>query len=286
MRRLFHVPIIRIIIGIVLCSLAVYIGQLSAQALLKDSSLDKDYKDILAGIWIAVLVLTVYILFVRLIERRSILELRLKNFWINAGVGFFIGFLLQSLVVLIIWFNGGYQVLSLNPISYLLPAFAVGITSAIFEEILFRGILYRIIEESLGTVWALVISSLIFGLMHLANRNSSLYSAFAIAIEAGLLLAAAYVYSKSLWMPILLHFSWNFCEGGIYGANLSGDVLSKSLITSRFTGSEWITGGAFGPENSIQAIILGIIATLVLLRIVYKQGKMVLPYWKRTGIKS
>jgi uncharacterized protein len=285
MRRLFHVPIIRIIVGIVLCSLAVYIGQLSAQALLKDSSLDKDYKDILAGIWIAVLVLTVYILFVRLIERRSILELRLKNFWINAGLGFFIGFLLQSLVVLIIWFNGGYQVLSLNPISYLLPAFAVGITSAIFEEILFRGILYRIIEESLGTVWALVISSLIFGLMHLANRNSSLYSAFAIAIEAGLLLAAAYVYSKSLWMPILLHFSWNFCEGGIYGANLSGDVLSKSLITSRFTGSEWITGGAFGPENSIQAIILGIIATLVLLRIVYKQGKMVLPYWKRTGIK-
>jgi uncharacterized protein len=280
--KFIHFPVIRIIVGLVLCLVVIFIGQLSAQLLLKGTSLDQDYKDIITGVWMALLVLFTYILLFRYYEKRAISELSLKKFWINAGLGFLLGLILQSLVILVIWIAGGYQVLSLNPVSFLLPAFAVGITSAIFEEILIRGILYRITEESLGTIWALVISSLIFGFLHLANKSSSLYSAFAIAIEAGLLLGVSYVYSKNLWMPIALHFSWNFAEAGIYGANLSGNVLSKSLITSRFSGSELISGGAFGPENSIQAIFLGLIAAVIIFGIARKQNKLVLPYWKRT----
>jgi membrane protease YdiL (CAAX protease family) len=280
LNRFFHFPLVRIIVGLCVCIVVIIIGQISSQAFLKSSNLEKDYKDILTGIWMAVLVLAAYILLFRYYENRVITELSLKRFWVNAGLGFLIGIALQSLVILIIVLNGGYQVLSVNPITYLLPAFAIGITSAIFEEVLFRGILFRITEASLGTIWALVISSVIFGCMHLANKSSSLYSAFAIAIEAGLLLGVSYVYAKNLWMPILLHFSWNFAEGGIYGANLSGDVLSKSLISARFSGSEWISGGAFGPENSIQAIILGFIAAAIIYRIAYRKGKIIQPYWK------
>jgi membrane protease YdiL (CAAX protease family) len=280
LNRFSHFPLVRIIVGLFVCILVIIIGQISSQAFLKTSTLEKDYKDILTGIWMAVLVLAAYILLFRSYENRAISELSLKRFWVNAGLGFLIGIALQSLVILIIFLNGGYQVISVNPITYLLPAFAIGITSAIFEEVLFRGILFRITEASLGTIWALVISSVIFGGMHLANKSSSLYSAFSIAIEAGLLLGVSYVYAKNLWMPILLHFSWNFAEGGIYGAYLSGNVLSKSLITSRFSGSEWISGGTFGPENSLQAIILGLIAAAIIFRIAYKQGKIMQPYWK------
>ncbi len=279
--RFFHFPVVRIIIGLIVCIIVIIIGQLSAGALLKGTSLDRDYKDILTGSWTAILVLAAYIFLFRYYEKRAISELSLKKFWRNALLGFFLGLLLQSCVILITYLYGGYQVLSVNPISYLLPAFAIGITSAIFEEILIRGILFRITEESLGTIWALVISSLLFGFLHLANQSSSVYSAFAITIEAGLLLGVSYVVTRNLWMPILLHFSWNFAEGGIYGANLSGNILSKTLISARFSGSEWITGGAFGPENSVQAIVLGFIAAAIIFMVAYKQKKLIKPYWRR-----
>jgi len=279
--KFFHFPVVRIIAGLLAVIGAIIIGQLTSGTILNKTAIDKDYKDIISGGWMAILVLGTYILLFKYYEKRKINELSLKKFGKNAITGFLIGLILQALVVLVIYLTGGYQVLSLNPFTYLLPAFAIGITSAIFEEILIRGILYRITEESLGTIWALVISSLLFGFLHLANKNSSVYSAFAISIEAGLLLGVSYVYAKNLWMPILLHFSWNFAEGGIFGANLSGNILSKSLITARFSGSDWISGGAFGPENSVQAIILGFAAAVIIFVIAYKQGKLIKPYWKR-----
>ncbi len=116
-------------------------------------------------------------------------------------IGIILGVLLQSLTILVIYLKGGYSIVSINPILFLVPPFAMAFTSAIFEEILMRGIVFRITEEKLGSYFALFISAILFGAMHLGNPNSSLTAALGLAIQAGLLLASAYIYSRNLWFP-------------------------------------------------------------------------------------
>jgi len=155
-------------------------------------------------------------------------------------------------------------------------------TAAISEEILIRGILFRHLEEKLGSYIALAISALIFGALHLANPNSSLVAGIGIALQAGVLLGAAFIYSKNLWFPIALHFAWNFTQSGIFGARTSGNEMSKSFLTTKIEGSEIITGGEFGPEGSIQATLFCLIAAITLMALNVKQNKIVAPYWKNS----
>jgi len=157
----------------------------------------------------------------------------------------------------------------------------MAVTAAIFEEILLRGIFFRLIEEKLGSYIALLISALIFGALHLANPNSSMIAALGIAIQAGLLLGASYIYSKNLWFPIAIHFAWNFTQSGIFGASTSGNSISKSLLTSKIDGVKLITGGQFGPEGSIQATLFCLTATIILMILIHKQNKIIKPYWKK-----
>ena len=280
-KKIFYFPLTRIIIGILVVGCVVVAGQFGSQSLLEKIQIDKDYKDVITGVTIAVMAFASYVTLFRFYEKRQIAELKFTGFGKNAGIGFLSGFVLQSLVILIIFIGGGYSIIRVNPVSFILPGFAIALSSAIFEEILFRGIIFRLTEEKLGSTIAIIISALIFGLLHLPNKNSSIYSAVAIAIEAGVLLAASYIYSKNLWLPIFLHFAWNFAEAGIYGAVISGNVMTKSFFTSKFTGADILTGGAFGPENSIQAVLICLAAGIIFIRIARRQNKFVKPFWNK-----
>lgn len=230
---------------------------------------------------IALLAILSYTFLFRLYEKRKISELsseRIAKYLIG---GFSLGFILQSLTILVIYLKGGLSVISINPIVFLLPPLTMALTSAIFEEILIRGIIFRIIEEKLGSYLALLISALIFGVMHLGNPNSTLTVAIGLAIQAGLLLGVAYIYSRSLWFPIAIHFAWNFTQSGIFGAIVSGIPLDKSLFTTKIQGAEWFTGGQFGPEGSVQANIFCSIATILLLILSHKHNRIIKPYWKK-----
>ena len=90
------------------------------------------------------------------------------------------------------------------------------------EEILFRGVLFRWIEEFGGSWAALLITSIFFGAAHLFNPNASPIAAFGIALEAGLLLGAAYMLTRSLWLPIGIHAAWNFTQGEVFDIPVSG----------------------------------------------------------------
>jgi membrane protease YdiL (CAAX protease family) len=136
-------------------------------------------------------------------------------------------------------------------------------------------------EEKLGTYIALLISALIFGFVHLFNDNSSLLAAIAISIEAGILITAAYMYTRNLWFPIAIHFAWNFAEGDIFGTAVSGNTAKTSIIVSKLEGSQWFTGGAWGIEATVQAAVLGLIAGIILLILCHKKGQIIKPYWKR-----
>jgi hypothetical protein len=96
-----------------------------------------------------------------------------------------------------------------------------------------------------------------------------------------LLLGASYIYSRSLWLPIAIHFSWNFVQSGIFGATTSGNEKTSSLFKTNISGSELITGGAYGPEGTIQATIFWSLVAIILMILVSKQNKLIKPFWKK-----
>ncbi len=270
----------RIVIGLLVCSLCATVGG-GLVALISGGMVAKQMESLLSNTVIAVLAAGAYILLYTYYERRRITEYSLRGLGRNIGWGLLIGVGLQSVVILVIYISGAMKVSGVNPVSYLLPALAISISSSVFEETLFRGIIFRITEEKLGSYWSLFISGLLFGIMHITNPNSSLLMAIAIAVEAGLMLGAAYMCTRNLWFPIAIHFGWNFAQGGIYGAAVSGNNLSKSLLQTQIQGNTWITGGAFGPEGSVQAILFCVIVFLLMMRYSHRHGQVIKPYWKR-----
>jgi uncharacterized protein len=156
---------------------------------------------------------------------------------------------------------------------------ANAIESAVGEEIVFRGVVYRRLEERIGTTIALVVSAAAFGLVHAGNPGANWASTLAIALESGVLLALAYAATRSLWLPIGLHLGWNFTEGGIFGAAVSGGQFS-GLITATLAGPPLITGGAFGPEASLAALVVSLSASIALAWYAVRTGRWRPPRWR------
>ena len=274
-------PVVRIILGLLVCFAAFIIVQNVAAKLLGLTGMDKDFRNLIKGIVASVAVIIAYKLFYRKIENREVTEISVKGIAKNLTFGIIVGLALQSLTVLVIYLNNGFKIVSINPVSFIIIPITVAFTVAIFEEILIRGIIFRIIEEKLGSYIALIISAIIFGGLHLINPSSSLISATCVAVEGGLLLGAAYIYSRSLWLPIAIHFAWNFMQSGILGAITSGNEKTNSLLTTQISGANIITGGEFGPEGTIQAILFCLIAAIVLMYLNVKRNKLIKPYWKK-----
>lgn len=279
-QKIFNSPVTKIILALLVFMAVVIIGQQIAAKLLSLTSLDKNIRNLLKGLFVSSSAIFTYILFFKKYEKRAITEFASKGIVKNILGGILIGFILQTLIILVMYLNGNYTVINVNPISFILIPFAIMFTVAIIEEILVRGIIFRIIEEKLGSYLSLTISSLIFGILHLANPHTTFLSTLCIT-AAGFLLGAAFIYSRNLWFPIALHFAWNFTQSGIYGAITSGNEKTNNLLTSKIQGSEMITGGSFGPEGSIQATLVCVITTVILLFLCQKQNKIIKPYWKK-----
>lgn len=279
-QKVLHFPLTKIIIGFIVCMGAVSLGQVAIEKSLSIASIPTDFKKFIIGLTTALLALLSYVYLFKCYEKRVLTELNTQRIVKNLVYGAGLGMLLQSLTVLVIYLKGGYTIVNINPILFILPPLTMAFTSAIFEEILFRGILFRVIEDKLGSYLSLLISALLFGFIHISNPNSSFLTAVGLAIQAGLLLGAAYIYAKNLWFPIAIHFAWNFTQSAIFGANVSGNTIPKTLITSKIEGAAWYTGGGFGPEGSIQATIFCLVATIAFLFLSHKKGNIVKPYWK------
>jgi uncharacterized protein len=141
-------------------------------------------------------------------------------------------------------------------------------------------VIFRIVEEGLGTWWALLISALFFGGAHIFNPGATLWSSAAIAIEAGLLLAMIYHVTRSLWACIGLHAGWNIMQGTVYGIPVSGGASKGWLISNR-TGPDWLSGGVFGAEASVVALLACSLVTLALLVVALRRSSIVPPRWWR-----
>lgn len=123
-----------------------------------------------------------------------------------------------------------------------------------FEELLFRGYILRLIERYFSTWAAIIISSILFGLIHAPNENFSYLGLISIALS-GLLMGWLFVRTGTLWAPTGLHFSWNFFQGVIFGYPTSG-INTYEVMANQYTGPQWLSGGDFGFEGSIFAVLL------------------------------
>lgn len=216
-----------------------------------------------------------YVLLVRLLERRPVTELALRRVLPDSLLGTAAGLLLFSAVVGVLYLSGSYHIIGTDPDAPWLPALlVVGLGAGIGEEVICRGVLFRIIEEGLGTWAALMVSALLFGAAHITNPGATLWSSAAIAIEAGLLFGLVYHVTRSLPVCMGLHAAWNFAQDTIYGIPVSGFKADGWLVSTR-SGPDWLSGGAFGAEASVVALSLCSVCTLGLVIVAVRRGSIV-----------
>lgn len=225
----------------------------------------------------------VYIGYTHFVEQRAVSELALPGMGRELGIGLLVGAGLYTACELFLMALGIYRVEGLNPLRFMIPAIAMALSSGIYEELLFRGVLFGAVEKWLGSWAALVVSSLVFGLTHLMNPQGTLEGALFIAVEAGILLAAAYMLTRRLWLSMGFHVAWNYTQSAIFSSVVSGNGAEQGLIRSTIKGPDLLTGGSFGVESSVLALVLCTSTGIVMLVMAAKRGKIVPPIWKRSA---
>lgn len=277
-RRIFSSPVARIL---VLGYLLVMMMGLNTDVMI--SYAGDPFKAVRHIVALAIAGLAVYCGYAKFIERRAVSELAVPGMGRELGLGMLIGAGLYAACELILMALGIYRIDGLNSWRFMIPAIAMAISSGVFEELLFRGVLFRAVESWFGSWAALVVSSLVFGLTHLINPEGTMEGALFIAVEAGILLAAAYMLTRRLWMSIGFHIAWNYTQSAIFSGIVSGNEASQGLIRSTVNGPQFLTGGNFGVESSVIALVLCTGTGIYLLVKVVRQGKIVPPIWKRSA---
>ena len=279
MNKIVQFPVIRILIAVLFVGVGIAIGQIILNLLRSVLSItDTGIANILAFVLITPIAYFSYALYVRLIEKRELTELSLSNAFREFGLGFLIGFGLFASVILILWLLGlyavnGFEFILLSLLGALFGAFV----SALAQELVFRAVIYRITEEWLGTWWAVSISAILFGLIHLSSAGATIFSTLAVALQAGVILATVYTLTHRIWMALGLHMAWDFANDGVFGvgtAGQSGESL-KGLFQASLQGPEVLNGGKFGIEGSLIALVIVLLAGIAILRISMQNGQFI-----------
>ncbi|WP_395243165.1 CPBP family intramembrane glutamic endopeptidase [Agromyces sp. MMS24-K17] len=246
------------------------------------SALTNPLVALVMGPAMGVFVLWLYARFVGRVERRPVVELarpRVRRLIIGA-LG---GLALAAVTIGVIAMLGGYRITGAGTMAGALTIVGMMCAIAVAEEVLFRGVILQLLERATGTWIALAGSAVLFGLVHLLNPGATPWGAVAVAVEAGLMLGAAFVATRSLWLPIGLHLGWNVALVALFGSVSSGSDAQGSLVDAVTQGPVWLTGGAFGPEASLVAILACSAVTAGLLVWAQRNGRIV-PRPRRTVI--
>jgi hypothetical protein len=191
------------------------------------------------------------------------------------------GAIVFSVAVLIAAAMGIYRIVGIGDFSGMLAALlGPGLFAAVSEEMLFRGVLFRWLEEFGGSWAALLLTSGFFGAAHLLNPHASAIAAVGIAFEAGVMLGAAYMLTRSLWLPMGLHAAWNFTQGEIYDIPVSGGK-AHGVVDATLSGPPLLTGNGFGLEASPIAMAVATLFGVWLLWLAIRKGEVMQPRWVR-----
>jgi len=130
--------------------------------------------------------------------------------------------------------------------------FLILFIAATNEELVFRGYPFQKLVESLGPIGAVALSSALFGLAHLGNAHHTWISTVNTML-VGIPLSIAYLRTRSLWMPVGMHFTWNYVQGFVFGLPVSGVRFPAALLKVSVHGAAWLTGADYGPEGGLIA---------------------------------
>jgi len=270
MNKILQFPLVRILIAVLFVGVGVAIGQILLNLLRSTLSItNTGIANILAFVIVTPIAYYSYSFYIRLIEKRPMTELRLSNAPREFGLGAVIGFGLFAAIILILALMGFYRV---HKIEFVLIQFIGTLlgtfVSALAQEIIFRAIIYRITEEWLGTWWALGISALLFGLIHLTSEGATLLSALSVALQAGVVLAGVYTLTHRLWTALGLHMAWDFANDGIFGVGVAGQSGESigGLFHASLSGPDLFTGGKLGVEASVISLVVVFIAGIIIFR--------------------
>jgi membrane protease YdiL (CAAX protease family) len=278
-RRIVDYPLVAMVLAIVIVILCFTAGMLIAQFLVPPiPGFTIPMKFDLVSIPILLLA---YYFVIRHMGEHPRDDYRDPQWARNLGLGLLAGFLVFSAAVAVAAILGVYRIVGAGDASSLVAALiASALFPAVSEELVFRGILFRWLEEWGGSWVALLLTSALFGAAHLMNPHASPIAAVGIALEAGVMLGAAYMLTRSLWLPMGLHAAWNFAQGEIYDIPVSGTDV-HGLIDARLSGPPLLTGNGFGLEASLIAIVVATLFGLWLLRLAIRKGELVQPRWVR-----
>ena len=270
-------PVTRIILGSALC-LTLFIGfqNLIIKPFLLSVIPAENLAKTLANYISAITLLLIYNFLFRYYEKRKITELSLRHLPKETMGGIFLGFSTISLVILLLYALGYYSIIAITDYGYLLQPLSILVAAALIEEILFRGILYRILENWLGTFIALFIMAFLFELPHTFNDNATFLS-FLLGVIFGLTHGLMFTYTKRIWLPFAFHLGWNFAQP-FYGSNLSGLEDLGYVIKAKFEGPKLLIGTNYGIEDSIISIILLTLICSAFLYASMKNGKITRRY--------
>ncbi|MEO8176640.1 MAG: type II CAAX endopeptidase family protein [Sphingomicrobium sp.] len=277
-RRIADYPLVAMVIAVAVFILAAAAGIFITKAM---PPMDKTLGSVIKGAIDVILVFAAYKLVIRHLGDQPRDDLPLAKAPKGLGIGLLFGFLLFTLVVGVAAIADVYNIIGRGDASALIPALvSMAILPGFMEEMLFRGILFRWLEEFGGSWFALALTAALFGLGHIFNPGATILSSFAIALEAGVLLGGAYMLTRNLWMTMGLHAAWNFTQGEIFDVPVSG-FDQHGLVQAQLSGPDLLSGGVFGLEASLIAMILATAAGVALVVLAVRQSGAVPPRWVR-----
>jgi len=273
--RLLSNPTIRMILALLAIAIPFAIVAIPFNLYVSDRILKKA-----GALLLTAVILAAYRTYVKVVEGRPVTELSRTHASRELGAGLLLGALLLSLTIGVMAALGAYRITGTNGWMAMIATLPAFILAAVLEEVVMRAVVFRILEQWLGSWTALAISAAAFGVLHLFNTGTTLLDAGAIMLEAGVLLAAAYMVTRRLWFCVGIHFAWNFTQGGIFSAAVSGEA-TNGLLQAQLVGPAWLTGGAFGAEASLTAMVVCLAAGLLLLLAARHRRHMIPSSWSR-----
>jgi membrane protease YdiL (CAAX protease family) len=234
---------------------------------------------LVAQIAVVAVMIGAYKLIVRRLGERKHDDLAGPGAFRELGAGLLLGASLFALIVVVVALAGVYRIVGWGGTGDLVPSvIGDGLFPAVAEELIFRAIIFRWVEELAGSWVALIVSSVLFGLSHTANPNADLVSTVGIMLEGGILLGAAYMATRRLWLAMGIHASWNVAQGEVFDIPVSG-MDSNGLVEARLQGPALLSGGGFGLEASLICIAIATAAGILLVIHAVRRGQKVPTGW-------
>lgn len=213
---------------------------------------------LLLGTWI----------FLRVLDHRSF---RTLGLWFYSGwtrdvmIGFAIGSVMVVSVLLFLFSTGLAKLTGFAWTAKSLAELCIWgcilFPGAAAEELLLRGYGFQRLIESIGPVASSILFSILFSLLHLVNPNANKLGMLNTVLT-GILFAVVYLKTRALWMPIGLHWIWNFLLGPVFSFPVSGNYLGPRIFLVEIREPAWLSGLKYGPEGSLILTIILIVVTV------------------------